>query len=94
MDEVEIFIDGVCKGNLGLGGWGVLLCYNGYEKILKGVEVDIINNCMEFIVVLEVLCSLKCFCKVDLIIDFQYVRKGIMEWIYGWKKKGWKNVSK
>lgn len=31
--KVEIYTDGACKGNPGPGGWGVLLRYNGREKL-------------------------------------------------------------
>ncbi|MVF12426.1 ribonuclease HI [Ketobacter sp. MCCC 1A13808] len=94
MDEVEIFTDGACKGNPGPGGWGALLRHNGHEKTLKGAEADTTNNRMELTAALEALRSLKRPCKVDLTTDSQYVRKGITEWIHGWKKKGWKNASK
>lgn len=94
MDEVEIFTDGACKGNPGPGGWGVLLRCKGREKTLKGAEADTTNNRMELTAALEALRSLKRPCKVDLTTDSQYVRKGITEWIHGWKRKGWKNASK
>ncbi len=94
MDEVEIFTDGACKGNPGPGGWGVLLRYKGKEKTLKGAEADTTNNRMELTAALEALRSLKRPCKVNLTTDSQYVRKGITEWIHGWKRKGWKNASK
>lgn len=94
MDQVEIFTDGACRGNPGPGGWGVLLRFNGHEKTLKGAEPDTTNNRMELTAALEGLRSLKRPCKVDLTTDSQYVRKGITEWIHGWKRKGWKNASK
>lgn len=94
MDAVEIFTDGACKGNPGPGGWGALLRCNGHEKTINGAENDTTNNRMELTAALEALKSLKRPCKVDLTTDSQYVRKGITEWIHGWKKKGWKNASR
>lgn len=94
MDFVEIFTDGACKGNPGPGGWGALLRFNGHEKPLKGAEPDTTNNRMELTAAVMALQSLKRPCKVSLTTDSQYVRKGITEWIHGWKKKGWKNASK
>ncbi len=32
--------------------------------------------------------------SVSLTTDSQYVRKGITEWISGWKAKGWKTASR
>lgn len=94
MEPVEIYTDGACKGNPGPGGWGVLLRYKGQEKQLKGAEPETTNNRMELTAALEGLKSLKRPCKVSLTTDSQYVRKGITEWIHGWKKKGWKHASK
>ena len=94
MEPVEIYTDGACKGNPGPGGWGVLLRYKGQETQLKGAEPETTNNRMELTAALEGLKSLKRPCKVSLTTDSQYVRKGITEWIHGWKKKGWKNASK
>ncbi|HVL02688.1 MAG TPA: ribonuclease HI [Dongiaceae bacterium] len=94
MQEVEIFTDGACKGNPGPGGWGVVLRYQGQTKTLKGAEPDTTNNRMELTAALEGLKALKRACQVTLTTDSEYVRKGITEWIHGWKKKGWRTASK
>src|SRR3990167_565781 len=94
MQEVEIFTDGACKGTPGAGGWGVVLRYKGQTKTLKGAEADTTNNRMELTAALEGLKSLKRPCKVALTTDSEYVRKGITEWIHGWKQKGWRTASK
>ncbi len=91
---VEIYTDGACKGNPGPGGWGALLRYNGTEKHLKGAESNTTNNRMELMAAIQALKALKRPCQVSLTTDSQYVRKGITEWIHGWKKKDWKNASK
>lgn len=91
---VEIYTDGACKGNPGPGGWGVLLRYNGAEKHLKGAESNTTNNRMELMAAIQALKALKRPCKVSLTTDSQYVRKGITEWIHGWKKKNWQNAGK
>ena len=38
--------------------------------------------------------ALKRPCTVALYLDSQYVRKGITEWIHGWKAKGWMTASR
>ncbi len=48
---------------------------------------------MELLAVIEALGALKRPCAVTLYLDSQYVRKGITEWIQGWKKKGWRTAS-
>jgi len=40
MDKVEIFTDGACKGNPGIGGWGALLVAGEAEKEICGGAHD------------------------------------------------------
>jgi ribonuclease HI len=94
MKTVEIFTDGACRGNPGPGGWGALLRYNGSEKKLYGGERETTNNRMELSAAIEGLKALKESCQVAVTTDSQYVRKGITEWIEGWKRKGWKTASR
>lgn len=94
MNLVEIFTDGACKGNPGPGGWGALLRYEGKQKELYGGEPDTTNNRMEMTAAVEALKCLKRPCKIRLTTDSQYLRKGITEWLKGWKKNGWKTAAK
>ncbi len=94
MNHVVIYTDGACKGNPGPGGWGAFLRSDGHEKELWGGERNTTNNRMELMAVIEALSVLKRPCTVDLYVDSEYVRKGITEWIHGWKKKGWVTAAK
>lgn len=89
-----MYTDGACKGNPGPGGWGVWLKSGDHERELFGGELNTTNNRMELKAVIEGLTALKKPCNVALYLDSQYVRKGITEWIKGWKAKGWKTASK
>ncbi|NLY65189.1 MAG: ribonuclease HI [Alcaligenaceae bacterium] len=91
---VEIWTDGACKGNPGIGGWGVLLRQGPHEKTLCGGELDTTNNRMEMTAVIEALKALKRPCKIVLHIDSQYVQKGITEWMDGWLRRNWKTADK
>ncbi|MDP3559578.1 MAG: ribonuclease HI [Legionellaceae bacterium] len=93
-DTVEMYTDGACKGNPGKGGWGVLLRYQGHEKTLKGGEAFTTNNRMELTAAIQGLLSLTRPCQVDLFTDSQYLRKGMTEWLSGWKRSGWVNSKK
>jgi ribonuclease HI len=94
MSAVVIYTDGACKGNPGPGGWGALLQAGGTEKELFGGEPLTTNNRMELMAVIQALTALKRPCEVNLYLDSEYVRKGITEWIHGWKAKGWRTASK
>ncbi len=94
MAKVEIFTDGACRGNPGPGGWGVLLRAGKHEKELYGGESHTTNNRMEMTAVVMALKALKQQSDVVLTTDSQYVRKGITEWMSGWKKKNWQTSSK
>lgn len=93
---VHIFTDGACKGNPGIGGWGVLMRYGTHQKELFGGEKETTNNQMELTAVIQGLSALKKDFSGNVIIytDSQYVQKGMTEWIFNWKKNGWKNSAK
>ncbi|MGO3714454.1 ribonuclease HI [Alcaligenes aquatilis] len=93
-DVVDIWTDGACKGNPGLGGWGALLRHGGREKAICGGEADTTNNRMELMAVIEALKTLKRPCQVRVHTDSQYVQKGMNEWLPGWKARGWRTADK
>lgn len=90
----EIYTDGACSGNPGPGGWGALLQYaDGAIWELGGSADDTTNNRMEMqaaIAALEFLQERPQTDPVTLHTDSEYVKKGITQWVSGWKKKGWK----
>jgi len=94
MATIEIFTDGACRGNPGPGGWGALLRAGQHEKELFGGDAHTTNNRMEMTAVIEALRALKQPSDVILTTDSQYVRKGITEWLAGWKRKGWQTAAK
>ena len=94
MSNIEIFTDGACRGNPGPGGWGAFLRAGKHEKKLFGGEPETTNNRMELTAAIEGLKALKSASVVTVTTDSQYVRKGITEWMEGWKKKDWKNSAK
>ncbi len=91
--EVTIFTDGACKGNPGIGGWGAILSTGGVEKTLMGHEGHTTNNRMELTAAIRALEALTRPCKVTLTTDSNYVRDGIMTWVHGWQKKGWRTAD-
>jgi len=92
--EIAIYADGACKGNPGVGGWGVLLECDGRTRELFGGEADTTNNRMELTAVIRALEALTQPSRVKLHTDSQYVQQGITIWIHDWKKRSWKTAGK
>ena len=91
---IKIFTDGACKGNPGLGGWGVLIIENGEETEIYGGSFNTTNNKMELTASIEALKYFKDSKIIELYTDSKYVKNGITEWINNWKINGWKNAAK
>ncbi len=91
---VEIYADGACSGNPGIGGFGAILRSGGKEKEISGYDEMTTNNRMELLAVISALEALKKPCRVTITTDSNYVVKGMTEWIHGWIKNNWKNSQK
>ena len=91
---VVIYTDGACSGNPGPGGWGAILSSGVHRKEINGGEAETTNNRMELTAAIAALEALKRPSRVDLHTDSEYVKKGIGEWIHGWKQRGWKTADK
>ena len=95
LPQVELFTDGACSGNPGPGGWAYILRHVASGKVKEGSggEPDSTNNRMELQAVIEGLSALKRPCRIELYLDSEYVRQGLMSWMAGWKKNGWRKRS-
>ena len=97
--QVVIYTDGACSGNPGPGGWGATMMFgpnNGdmQRREIRGGERDTTNNRMELMAAIKALAYPTQRSTIDLHTDSTYVRKGITEWIHGWKRRGWKTAAK
>ncbi|MGP5537477.1 DNA polymerase III subunit epsilon [Psychrobacter glacincola] len=89
------YTDGACKGNPGAGGWGAHLIFSdGRTQDLYGGDKETTNNRMELMGAIQALTHSPHEQKLEIWTDSSYVKKGITEWIEGWKKRGWKTASK
>jgi len=91
---VKIYTDGACRGNPGVGGWGALLQYQHYEKKISGSESYTTNNRMELTAVIEALKIIKKKSVIHITTDSQYVKNGITQWVFQWRKNNWANAIK
>jgi ribonuclease HI len=94
MKTVNIYTDGACRGNPGVGGWGALIEYENHNKEIFGGEKLTTNNQMELMAAIQGLKALSEKCIVNLTTDSKYVMDGINSWIKNWKKNNWKNSQK
>ena len=90
---VDIYTDGACKGNPGVGGWGAVLFYGDREKEIFGGELQTTNNRMELLAVIRALESLKRACRARVHTDSRYVHDGISLWLPNWKRRGWRTAD-
>ena len=92
---VNVYTDGACSGNPGIGGWGVIVLIDDCEPIhLNGGSFNTTNNKMELTAAIEALKYFKKNSTINLFTDSKYVKDGIESWIVNWKKNGWKTASK
>ena len=91
---INIYTDGACSGNPGIGGWGVVILDNNKEILLNGGDQHTTNNKMELTAAIKALEYFEI--KKDLIIytDSKYVKDGIESWIINWKKMDGKPQQK
>ena len=94
MKTVNIYTDGACRGNPGVGGWGALIEYENHNKEIFGGEKLTTNNQMELMAAIQGLKALSEKCNVNLTTDSKYVMDGINSWIKNWKRNNWKNSQK
>ena len=95
MKKVDLYTDGACSGNPGVGGYCAILIYNGFEKVISGFEQDTTNNRMELLAVIKGLEALKESCEVNIYSDSQYVVDAFnKDWITIWQNNGWKTSAK
>lgn len=90
-DSIIIYTDGACSGNPGPGGWGAILIWKDTIKEIFGYMPNTTNNQMELTAAIEALKAVKKEVPIKIYTDSEYVKKGITEWIHGWKKSNWKN---
>lgn len=73
---VNIYTDGACSGNPGVGGYGAILQWNKLERIVRGYNPATTNNQMELMAVIEAIRVLKKPCDITVYTDSNYVCNG------------------
>ena len=94
MKQVIIYTDGGCDGNPGPGAWAAVLRSGEHKREISGAVPATTNNRMELMGALQAMRALNQPCEIKLHTDSQYVKKGMTEWLPGWKRNGWRTSSK
>lgn len=92
--EVTLYCDGACRGNPGVGGYAAVLLCGEHEKEVRGACGDTTNNRMELKAAIAGLELLNEPCRVRILTDSEYLRRGMTEWIDAWQQRGWRTASR
>ena len=97
---INIYPDGACKGNPGIGGYAAIIVSDNIDddiKIIAGGEPQSTNNRMEITAVLKALSWVYDNKPSELVIvhsDSQYLVRAINEsWLEKWIDKDFKNIK-
>jgi ribonuclease HI len=91
---IIIFTDGACSGNPGPGGWGSIIALpDGTVREIGGGDRQTTNNRMEMAAAIRALQLVEAPPSGPLIVytDSVYLIRGITQWIFGWRSRGWKS---
>ena len=92
---ITVYTDGSCLGNLGVGGWALVLKSESQHLSHYGYEKETTNNRMELTAAIKALEFLsKDNEPITIITDSNYLKNGINNWITNWKKNNWKTANK
>jgi len=91
---IKVYTDGSCLGNPGNGGWAFLIINKNDISYRAGFERNATNNRMELMAAIKALEFLNQHNDINLNTDSNYVKQGITNWIFNWKKNNWKTSAK
>ena len=95
VSPVIVFTDGAAKGNPGPGGWGAIVVAPDLRVTeLGGGSPHTTNNKMELGGAIAALRHVADHPgPVALYTDSTYLIQGITQWVWGWRKRGWKTAQ-
>jgi ribonuclease HI len=93
--SLVVFTDGAAKGNPGPGGWGaIVVTPEGHVVELGGGSPHTTNNKMELSGAIAALRYVADRPEpVIIYTDSTYLIQGITQWVWGWRKRGWKTAQ-
>jgi ribonuclease HI len=92
---MELYTDGGCEPNPGLGAWAWVRVDGSVTVEDCGSEPDTTNNRMELRAVIEGLNALPTSgIRVVVYSDSRYVIDGASKWVHNWKRRDWRTKTK
>ncbi len=95
--NILIYTDGACSGNPGPGGYGSIVTDFKSVTELGQHYPQTTNNRMEMQAVLSalqfVVVNFNQVSNLQIFTDSVYVIRGSTQWLFGWKKRGWKTAD-
>jgi ribonuclease HI len=78
-----------------VGAWAYLVIdrETGFCQSNGGASLDTTNNRMELMAVIQGLSALPESSRVHLVVDSQYVLRGVTEWLPTWIARGWRSSA-
>lgn len=95
-NSILIFTDGACTGNPGPGGWGSIMALpDGTIRELGGDHPQTTNNRMEMAAAIHALAKIENTDAKSIVLytDSTYLIRGITQWVWGWRSRGWKTAE-
>ena len=97
LQNILIYTDGACSGIPGPGGYGSIITDFKSVTELGQHYPQTTNNRMELQAVLSalqfVLMTYQTAESLQIFTDSVYVIRGATQWLFGWKKRGWKTAD-
>ena len=95
MAPIIVFTDGAAKGNPGPGGWGAIVVTPDRRVTeLGGGSPHTTNNKMELSGAIAALQHVAQHPgPVAIYTDSTYLIQGITQWVWAWRKRGWKTAE-
>ena len=91
---IEVYTDGSCLGNPGVGGWAFLVIKENKLTSKSGLDKNTTNNRMELCAAIEALDFLKDEKILKIHTDSSYLKNGISSWISSLEKNNWLTSNK
>ncbi len=90
---IHIFAAGSYSGKTKIGGWAVVMRYQGVQKIISGHEKNTSANRMHLQAAIEGLRALKRPLPIHLYTPSDYLKDGAIRWVSGWRANNWQTKT-